>query len=778
MLGALVALLPVVAIARALVVVSLEASTRSSGETAGLVLSFVALAFGAFFFAYSVRYYLAAVVVLLATYLRRHTSGNGNGNVARGAHPGARVRISGRNGNGNGNGKAKGNRPGPGAAEFSLPEWPFVSVHIASYNEKRVIGRLLEACARLDYPNYEVILCDDSTDISREMVMEWRDHPGFKIIQRGTRDGYKGGALTHAIAAMDPRTEYVMVLDADAVPFPDAIQAFLPHFYYPNGHHPEGPERRPRIAAVQSYQWHVLNKGESWLTSAVRTEYAGSYMVERTLQEVLGAMKMIAGTAYMIRADLLREVGWGTSLTEDWELTLRLYQQGYKVAYTPYAEVPAECVGTFARLARQRMRWAEGHSFNVRRFFWPTLRSKKLGFWEKAEFLYFSVYYLQAVFLVIGTVCWLVAELVLHVHIPTWTALLGWSLVFSNVLALPLLNLTGLFLEDAPRTDLPGILGAAALSMLLVPFQGWAALKGLFEKDEGPWHRTPKTGVVTGSVRHIKTMRRLGKRLETLRRRRPAFQARAIEATTPSRRGRRVWMVVGALTLLTGGLAFAAVRMPASAAGGAPFYMHHLPRGVNGDPLMDQNAPNGSATSFLMLDGSSVRWTTLGVYRSGTVAPGNWAFQFWWDSSDCGAGGSSCKIDVSVGYLNGCVGQVCQDAGQLFAFPRGQISGQASGTQTFTFNPGNLDLSGCPCALYLKLSVVSTHGKTFQLLFDGASAPTNLNAPSIPVPEGGAGMLAGALLLLPLTGLARRWRNAAAIAPSRRVSPSPGTRRG
>src|SRR5207237_9904319 len=105
----------------------------------------------------------------------------------------------------------------------------------------------------------------------------------------------------------------------------------------------------------------------SWLTEAVRAEYAGSYMVERPFQDAVGALKMVAGTAYMIRADLLREVGWGTSLTEDWELTLKLYARGYKVAYTPWAETPAECVATFSRLARQRMRCAEGHTQKVRK---------------------------------------------------------------------------------------------------------------------------------------------------------------------------------------------------------------------------------------------------------------------------------------------------------------------------------------------------------------------------------------------------------------------------
>ena len=161
-------------------------------------------------------------------------------------------------------------------------------------------------------------------------------------------------------------------------------------------------KRRTDVAAVQSYQWHVLNKSESWLTEAVRAEYAGSYMVERPFQDAIGSLKMIAGTAYMIRADVLRQVGWGTSITEDWELTLKLYVRGYKVVYTPWAETPAECVSTFSRLARQRMRWAEGHTHNVRKWFVPIMRSPFVTPLEKLEFLFDSTYYLQAALFIVG----------------------------------------------------------------------------------------------------------------------------------------------------------------------------------------------------------------------------------------------------------------------------------------------------------------------------------------------------------------------------------------
>src|SRR6266566_3807666 len=53
-----------------------------------------------------------------------------------------------------------------------------------------------------------------------------------------------------------------------------------------------------------------------------------------------------------------------------------------------------------------------------------------------------------------------------------------------------------------PRMDS----GARVLSFALVPFQGWAALKGPVEKEEGPWFRTPKTGVITDPVKHLRRL--------------------------------------------------------------------------------------------------------------------------------------------------------------------------------------------------------------------------------------------------------------------------------
>ncbi len=374
---------------------------------------------------------------------------------------------------------------------------PFVSIHVSTYNEKRVIDRLLTAVTSMEYDNFEIVVADDSNDETVQLIEKWGKHPRVKISHRATRQGYKGGALREALKVTDPKAEYIMVFDADFIPFPDTIVQFLKYFKATVGSLEEERIRESKVAAVQGYQWHVLNKSENWITRGVRSEFSGSYVMERSGAEIYSGLKQISGSVYAIRRDVLEEIGWGTSITEDFELTLRLYEKGYKVVYTPYIQTPAEAASTIKRLIRQRMRWAEGHSFNVKHMFRRLLFSPKLTLPEKLEFLYLSPYYLQAAFFIVGTFSWLLAEIVFQTRLPFWTDVWGWSLIFTNLLALPLMNMVGLFMEDSEEKDYLGLLSFIALSYIVAPFQAYAAVKGFIEKEEGPWFRTPKTGRIT-----------------------------------------------------------------------------------------------------------------------------------------------------------------------------------------------------------------------------------------------------------------------------------------
>ena len=520
-----------------------------------------ALTFGLLFFAYSAKYYASLVFVLRQGAKQNDgqvtaSRDQGTGDAASSVNSLASTFFSKIF-------KSK-KRVSIGLVEdlskVELKTSPFVSVHIPIYNEKRVVERMIKACTSLKWEvrsgkldkevgsaslasesrraNYEVVIVDDSTDETtdlakkamseegRQLVLERADEnlqiflsippknsgkPVIKLIHRSTRAGFKGAALAKALENTDRRAEYILVFDADFVPYPDTIEQFVKYFALVDasdtGSSNSDPvsEKEPnRVAAIQGYQWHVLNKSENWITRGVRSEYAGSYVVERSAIELYGGLKMIAGSVYAIRRDILDKFGWGTSITEDFELTMRLYSQGYKVIYTPYIQAPAEAVATVKRLIRQRMRWAEGHSFNIKKYLKDILRSPHLTFSEKFEFAYLAPYYLQAAFFVVGTFAWFISEAIFKVNLPYWAVTLGWSLVFTNMLALPLMNVVGLFLEQSEERDYLGALSFMILSYLVVPFQAYAAVKGFMESEEGPWFRTPKTGHVTDMISRVR----------------------------------------------------------------------------------------------------------------------------------------------------------------------------------------------------------------------------------------------------------------------------------
>ena len=397
-------------------------SAANSAQMFGLLFASLSLGAGTIFFLYSLKYYFTLAVVL--SFSResneegvmsneKRTEANGKWTMENGKYPlkGWLGRLFGISRFYTSEVKevptseVRGIAGGlePDLTKVELDRHPFISVHLPLYNEKRVAERLLRACTGFEYPNYEVVAADDSTDETTDIVEKFlQAHgttqertgkhgnrilklypsdpgaPALTLIHRADRAGFKGGALKEALKHTDPRAEFIVVFDADFVPYPDTLELFLKYFsasanplrsgfegqgapadkqVNANPLDPKNYTLSP-IAAIQGYQWHVLNKSENWITRGVRSEYAGSYVIERSGAELYGGLKQIAGSVYMIRRDLLDTFGWGASITEDFQLTLKLYEAGYKVVYTPYIQAPAECASTLKRLIRQRMRFA------------------------------------------------------------------------------------------------------------------------------------------------------------------------------------------------------------------------------------------------------------------------------------------------------------------------------------------------------------------------------------------------------------------------------------
>ena len=93
-------------------------------------------------------------------------------------------------------------------------ELPSVSVHIPVYNDP-VVVECVKSCMQFDYPRdkYEIIVVDDSNDGETSAALDklHKEKGGFRIIRRGSRKGFKAGALNDATAVS--RGEIITIFD-------------------------------------------------------------------------------------------------------------------------------------------------------------------------------------------------------------------------------------------------------------------------------------------------------------------------------------------------------------------------------------------------------------------------------------------------------------------------------------------------------------------------------------------------------------------------------------
>ncbi|MGD8934031.1 MAG: glycosyltransferase, partial [Gammaproteobacteria bacterium] len=232
-------------------------------------------------------------------------------------------------------------------------EAPMVSIHVPAYNEPAaMLKRTLDALAKLDYPNYEVLLIDNNTKDPAvwQPVKEHCEKLGerFRFFHQDPLSGFKAGALNFGLQQTSPDATIIAVIDSDYIVDPRWLRDLMPQF------------DDPKVAIVQAPQDYSDGRQNAFKAMCY-SEYAGFFYIGMITRNERNAI-IQHGTMTMIRKQVLEEVGgWAEwCITEDAELGLRIFELGYEAHYIPHSYGRGVMPDTFLDYKNQRFRWAYG----------------------------------------------------------------------------------------------------------------------------------------------------------------------------------------------------------------------------------------------------------------------------------------------------------------------------------------------------------------------------------------------------------------------------------
>lgn len=240
---------------------------------------------------------------------------------------------------------------------------------VPAYNEEAGIAQTIESLLnQTRRPDLVVVVANNCTDRTVEIA---RTYP-VQVVDMWRNPDKKAGAMNFAWEQYAAGHDFVFTMDADTELAPDAIEHLVADLEADRG-----------LGAVCARYWAKPGEGLVWRLQ--RLEYA-RFDDTRDLRG--WKVQVASGAAVMYRNEALRQVcrdlgrstPWdGTSLIEDYALTLDLKTVGWRVAASSTAHVHTDTPATFSELWHQRLRWCRGGIDEVRKRGWTPATRRDIG---------------------------------------------------------------------------------------------------------------------------------------------------------------------------------------------------------------------------------------------------------------------------------------------------------------------------------------------------------------------------------------------------------------
>lgn len=249
-----------------------------------------------------------------------------------------------------------------------------VDVFVPVYKEPTdIVDLTVAAAAGLRGAEIRVWVLDDGND---DAMRDLAARHGVGYLRRDEHTGAKAGNINNALGLTD--APFIAVFDSDHVADPTFLEATLGHM------------DDPKVAFVQTPQYYA-NGDANRIAASSWAQQALFFGAIARGKDGLDAV-FCCGTNVLFRREAFESVGGfpENSLTEDFELSIVLHEQGWTSAYIP--DVLARGLGPedMAAYVSQQQRWARGCLSGL-----PRALRAKLPWRLKLQYLLSASYFLS-----------------------------------------------------------------------------------------------------------------------------------------------------------------------------------------------------------------------------------------------------------------------------------------------------------------------------------------------------------------------------------------------
>lgn len=372
-----------------------------------------------------------------------------------------------------------------------LEEYPFVSVMVPAHNESIVIARTVRALLKFDYPQdkYEIIVINDnSSDNTADVLKKIQaEFPTRNLIVISTDNiiGGKGKSNALNIGYSVAKGSVFAIYDADNTPEPGALRILVENLMIDDS-----------LGAVIG-KFRTRNRNASLLTRFVNIETLSHQCMNQAGRWFYFGLCTIPGTNFVIHRHIIEKIGgWDPdALSEDTEISFRIYRMGYKIKLVPQAVTWEQEPFKLSIWFKQRTRWAMGNLYvlmnNIKYVFDP-----KGGKMRLDVAYYALVYLLMASTLVCSDVLFVLGVLgYSHVSLgglSTMVWLMACALFECNVMLTLAQEKNEFNLQSAGLVFLM-LFSYSKLWVVVVLRAMWMTLKKLINNVDYTWYKTERS---------------------------------------------------------------------------------------------------------------------------------------------------------------------------------------------------------------------------------------------------------------------------------------------